>query len=69
VPIDASLWDIVPKVARRSLDLGLSMPESGFHIFVAADPEVMIEDVVVSHAERFARRRWRRRAIWSTPRL
>ena len=53
-PIDASLWDIVPKVARRSLDLGLSMPESGFHIFVAADPEVMIEDVVVSHAERFA---------------
>jgi predicted ATP-dependent protease len=54
VPIDASLWDIVPKVARRSLDLGLSMPESGFHIFVAADPEVMIEDVVVSHAERFA---------------
>ncbi|HND09343.1 MAG TPA: ATP-binding protein [Pseudomonadota bacterium] len=53
-PIDASLWDIVPKVARRSLDLGLSMPESGFHIFVAADSEVMVEDVVVSHAERFA---------------
>ncbi|HND11149.1 MAG TPA: AAA family ATPase, partial [Pseudomonadota bacterium] len=53
-PLDASLWDIVPKVARRALDLGLSMPENGFHIFVAADPEVMIEDVVVSHAERFA---------------
>ncbi len=53
-PVDASLWDIVPKVARRSLDLGLSMPESGFHIFVAADPEVMIEDAVESHAERFA---------------
>lgn len=53
-PVDAGFWDLVPKVARRSLDLGFGMPESDFHIYVAAEPEVMIETAVVGHAERFA---------------
>jgi len=48
------LLDLVPSVARRALELGLSAREPSFHVFVAADPEVMIEADIVSHARRFA---------------
>ncbi len=44
------LLELVPSVARRALELGLSAREPSFHVFVAADPEVMIEDDIVSHA-------------------
>jgi predicted ATP-dependent protease len=44
----------VPTVARRALELGLSAREPSFHVFVAAEPEVMIEDDVVRYAARFA---------------
>jgi len=48
------LFELLPTVARRALELGLSAREPSFHVFVAAQPEVMIEDDVVRHASRFA---------------
>jgi predicted ATP-dependent protease len=48
------LFELVPAVARRALELGLSAREPSFHVFVAAEPEVMIEDDVVRYASRFA---------------
>jgi predicted ATP-dependent protease len=51
------LLELVPSVARRALELGLSAREPSFHVFVAADPEVMIENDIVAHARRFASRR------------
>jgi predicted ATP-dependent protease len=49
------LFGLVSPIARRALDLGLSSREPSFHVFVAAEPEVMVEDEIVRHAERFAR--------------
>jgi predicted ATP-dependent protease len=48
------LLELVPSVARRALELGLSAREPSFHVFVAAEPEVMIEDDIVRYADRFA---------------
>jgi predicted ATP-dependent protease len=48
------LMELLPNVARRALELGLSAREPSFHVFVAADPEVMIEDDIVRYAVRFA---------------
>ena len=48
------LLELVPGVARRALELGLSAREPSFHVFVAAEPEVMIEDDIVRFADRFA---------------
>ena len=45
------LLELVSAVARRALALGLSARERSFHVFVAAEPEVMIEGDIV----RFAR--------------
>jgi predicted ATP-dependent protease len=50
----AGLLELVPGVARRALELGLSAREPSFHVFVAADPEVMIEDDIVRYATQFA---------------
>jgi predicted ATP-dependent protease len=50
----AGLLELLPGVARRALELGLSAREPSFHVFVAAGPEVMIEDDIVAFAERFA---------------
>lgn len=47
------LFEIVGTVARRALGLGLAAREPSFHVFVAAEPEVMIEDDVVRFAERY----------------
>ncbi|MDP9000022.1 MAG: AAA family ATPase [Myxococcota bacterium] len=47
------LLELVPNVARRALELGLSAREPSFHVFVAAEPEVMIEDDIVRYAKRF----------------
>jgi predicted ATP-dependent protease len=49
----AGLFEIVGTVARRALGLGLAAREPSFHVFVAAHPEVMIEDDVVRFAERY----------------
>lgn len=51
------LLELVPAVARRALELGLSAREPSFHVFVAAEPEVMIEDDIVRYARHFARTR------------
>jgi predicted ATP-dependent protease len=51
------LFEIVSPIARRALELGLTAREPSFHVFVAALPEVMIEDDVVRYAERLAARR------------
>ncbi len=51
------LFELVAPVARRALELGLAAREASFHVFVAAEPEVMIEDDIVRYAERFGRRR------------
>ncbi len=51
------LFELVGTVARRALTLGLAAREPSFHVFVAAQPEVMIEDDVVRFAERFAQGR------------
>ncbi|HRH00634.1 MAG TPA: AAA family ATPase, partial [Polyangiaceae bacterium] len=48
------LFEIVGSVTRRALALGIAAREPSFHVFVAAEPEVMIEDDVVRFAERFA---------------
>jgi len=48
------LFELVTPVARRALELGLAAREPSFHVFVAAAPEVMIEDDVVRYAQRFA---------------
>lgn len=48
------LFELLPSVARRALELGLSAREPIFHAFVAAEPQVMIEDDVVRYASRFA---------------
>jgi predicted ATP-dependent protease len=51
------LFEIVPAIARRALVLGFSAREPSFHVFVAAEPEVMIEDDVVRYAARFSHAR------------
>lgn len=51
------LFELVSPIARRALDLGLVAREPSFHVFVAADPEVRIEDDLVRYARRFARGR------------
>jgi len=57
-PRDSSgLFELLGPIARRALDLGLAAREPSFHVFVAAAPEVMIEDDVVRHAERMLARR------------
>jgi predicted ATP-dependent protease len=48
------LLELVPNVARRALELGLSAREPSFHVFVAAEAAVMIEDDIVRYASRFA---------------
>src|SRR5262249_44643185 len=50
-------FELLPMVARRALTLGLAAREPSFHVFVSAQPEVMIEDDVVRFAERFSRGR------------
>ena len=50
----SGLFELVGPVARRALTLGLAAREPSFHVFVSADPQVMIEDDVVRFAERFA---------------
>src|SRR5262249_11237030 len=57
----SGLFELVSPVARRALELGLAAREPSFHVFVAAEPEVMIEDDIVRHAARFANRDPRRR--------
>lgn len=51
------LFEIVGSITRRALALGIAAHEPSFHVFVAAEPEVMIEDDVVRFAERFAEAR------------
>jgi predicted ATP-dependent protease len=48
------LFELVPVVARRALELGLSAREPSFHVFVAAEPDVMIEDDIVRYATRYS---------------
>ena len=58
IPEETSdLFALVPAIARRALDLGLAAREPCFHVFVAAEPEVMIEDDIVRYASRFAEQR------------
>ncbi len=47
-------FELVSSVARRALELGLAAREPSFHVFVAADPDVMIDLDVVRYAERYA---------------
>src|SRR5579859_656271 len=51
------LFELVTPIARRALELGLAAREPNFHVFVAAEPEVMIEDDIVRYAERYAKAR------------
>ncbi|HEY2518348.1 MAG TPA: Lon-like protease helical domain-containing protein, partial [Polyangiaceae bacterium] len=48
------LFELVGPIARRALELGLGAREPSFHVFVAAEPEVMIEDDIVRYAQRLA---------------
>jgi predicted ATP-dependent protease len=50
----AGLFELLPTVARRAFTLGLASREPSFHVFVAAQPEVMIEEDLVRFARRFA---------------
>jgi predicted ATP-dependent protease len=58
----SGLLDLVDGIARRALDLGLAAREPSFHVFVAARPEVGIDDDVLRYAERFARQHAERTA-------
>ncbi|WP_394820758.1 Lon protease family protein [Pendulispora albinea] len=49
------LLELVSPIARRALEMGLLAREPSFHVFVAAEPEVMIEDDIVRYAARYAR--------------
>jgi len=51
------LLELVSTVARRALALGLSARERSFHVFVAAEQEVMIENDIVRFARQYARGR------------
>ena len=51
------LFELVSTIARRALTLGLAAREPSFHVYVAASPQVMIEDDIVRYAERFAKGR------------
>jgi predicted ATP-dependent protease len=48
------LLELVSTVARRALVLGLSARERSFHVFVAAEQEVMIENDIVRFARQYA---------------
>jgi len=50
----SGLLDLVGPTARRALELGLAAREPSFHVFVAARPEVGIEDDILAFALRFA---------------
>lgn len=55
VPAESGgLFALLPTVARRALTLGLAAREPSFHVFVSAQPEVMIEDDVARFAEKFS---------------
>ncbi len=51
------LFELLSSTARRALALGLTAREPNFHVFVAVDPEVMIEDDLQRFAEHYARGR------------
>jgi len=51
------LLELVSTVARRALALGLTSRERTFHVFVAAEPEVMIEGDIVRFATQYAKTR------------
>ncbi len=56
VPAETSgLLELVGSIPRRALELGLAAREPSFHVFVAARPEVGIEDDILAYATRFAR--------------
>jgi len=57
-PVESGgLFELLPTVARRALTLGLAAREPSFHVFVSAQPEVMIENDIVQFAKRFAKGR------------
>ncbi|HVJ90399.1 MAG TPA: ATP-binding protein [Labilithrix sp.] len=57
-PVESGgLFALLPTVARRALTLGLAAREPSFHVFVSAQPEVMIEDEIVRFAQRFSQGR------------
>lgn len=51
------LFQLVGSTARRALLLGLTAREPNFHVFVAVDPDVAIEEDIVGFAERYTRDR------------
>ncbi len=51
------LFELLPVIARRALTLGLAAREPSFHVFVSAQPEVMIENDIVRFAENFSQGR------------
>jgi predicted ATP-dependent protease len=53
----AGLFELVGTIPRRALTLGLAAREPSFHVYVAASPQVMIEDDIVRYAEQFAKGR------------
>lgn len=44
---ESSLLSLLEPVAQRALSLGLGVPEPGFHMFVAADSSIPIEEELV----------------------
>jgi predicted ATP-dependent protease len=52
-PADATgLIDLLPEATRRALLLGITSREPSFHVFVAVDPSLKIEDDLVRFAEK-----------------
>jgi predicted ATP-dependent protease len=54
---ECSLLSLLPKVARRALELGLGSSEPSFHVFVAADVDVPIQDELMARAAELVRGR------------
>jgi predicted ATP-dependent protease len=52
---EGSLISLLDPVARRALDLGLGVPEPGFHVFVSADADLLITDEISAQAAELMR--------------
>ena len=52
---DGSLFGLLEPVTRRAFDMGVTTPDAGFHVFVAVDAAVQIEDELVARAQEMVR--------------
>ncbi len=52
---DGSLFSLLEPVTRRAFDLGVLAPDAGFHVFVAVDAEVRVEEELLARTQELVR--------------